>query len=95
MQPIAMERVDKHFSVEMDSWKPTRYGTTFPWIRMINKRSLRYEIEDVFSVGPSLRYTTGASQIERVKSIIERDQNGHQNEDKSDQNGASRRSELS
>jgi hypothetical protein len=28
-RPIAMERVDKHASMEMDSWKPTRYGTRF------------------------------------------------------------------
>jgi hypothetical protein len=27
--PIARERVDKHVSMETDSWKPTRYGTRF------------------------------------------------------------------
>jgi hypothetical protein len=27
--PIARERVDKHVSKEMDSWKPTCYGTRF------------------------------------------------------------------
>jgi hypothetical protein len=30
-RPIARERVGKHIS--MDSWKPTRYGATCPWIR--------------------------------------------------------------
>jgi hypothetical protein len=28
-RPTAMECVDKHISMEMDSWKPTRYGTCF------------------------------------------------------------------
>jgi hypothetical protein len=28
-RPIAGERVDKHISLETDSWKPTRYGTRF------------------------------------------------------------------
>jgi hypothetical protein len=32
-RPITRERVSKHVSVEMDSWKPTRYGATCPWIR--------------------------------------------------------------
>jgi hypothetical protein len=32
-RPIARKRAGKHVSVEMDSWKPTRYGATFPWIR--------------------------------------------------------------
>jgi hypothetical protein len=27
--PIARERVDKRVSVEVDSWRPTRYGTRF------------------------------------------------------------------
>jgi hypothetical protein len=27
--PIARERVDKHFSIEMDSWRPTGYGRRF------------------------------------------------------------------
>jgi hypothetical protein len=28
-RPIAGERVDKHASIEMDPWKPTRYGRRF------------------------------------------------------------------
>jgi hypothetical protein len=28
-RPIARKRLDKHVSIEMDSWKPTRYGTRF------------------------------------------------------------------
>jgi hypothetical protein len=28
-RPIARKRVDKHVSVEMDSWKPTGYGKHF------------------------------------------------------------------
>jgi hypothetical protein len=27
-RPIARERVDKHVSMEVDSWKATRYGTS-------------------------------------------------------------------
>jgi hypothetical protein len=43
-RPIARERVDKHVSMEMDSWKPTRYEhisvdtsdqKTFPWIQIL------------------------------------------------------------
>jgi hypothetical protein len=47
-RPIARERVDKHVSMEMDSWKPTRYGKRFRGYRVlvINRRSL----------GPSRRY---------------------------------------
>jgi hypothetical protein len=43
-RPIARERVGKHVPMEMDSWKPTRYGEhvtvdkgdeqAFPWIRI-------------------------------------------------------------
>jgi hypothetical protein len=29
-RPIAKERADKHVSVEINSWKPTHYGTRFP-----------------------------------------------------------------
>jgi hypothetical protein len=46
----------------MESWKPTRYGKTFPWTRVINKYFLGYEIEDVFSIGPSRHYITGVSR---------------------------------
>jgi hypothetical protein len=42
-RPTARERVDKNVSVDT----------------VINKHFLGYEIEDVFSVGPSRRYTTG------------------------------------
>jgi hypothetical protein len=28
-RPVAKKRVDKHVCVEIDSWKPTRYGTHF------------------------------------------------------------------
>jgi hypothetical protein len=50
-RPSARELVDKHVCVDMDYWKPTHYATTFPWIRVINKHFLGYQIEDVFSVG--------------------------------------------
>jgi hypothetical protein len=42
---IARERVDEHVSVEMDSWKATHYGTTFPWILVIDKHFLGCETE--------------------------------------------------
>jgi hypothetical protein len=48
-RPIARERVGKHVSVEIDSWKPTRR-------RVINRRFLGYGNEDVFFVGPSRCY---------------------------------------
>jgi hypothetical protein len=28
-RPVARERADKHFSTEMDSWKPIRHRTRF------------------------------------------------------------------
>jgi hypothetical protein len=62
-RPITREQVDNHVSLEMDSWKPTINRTTFSWIRVINKYFFGFQIEDIFSVGPSLRYITGASQI--------------------------------
>jgi hypothetical protein len=50
---MARERLDTHVSTDTDSWKLTRYGTMFPWIQVINKHFLGYEMEDIFSVGPS------------------------------------------
>jgi hypothetical protein len=52
----------KRVSVEMVSWKLTPYGTTFPWIRVVNKRFIGYEIEGVFSVGPSRCYKAETSR---------------------------------
>jgi hypothetical protein len=52
-----------NISIEIDSWKPTHYGMKFPWIRMINKHFLGYEMKDIFSVSPSQHYITGANQI--------------------------------
>jgi hypothetical protein len=61
-RPVAREQAGEHVSVEMDSWKATRYGATFPWKRVINKHFLGYETKDVFSVGVSRCYITGASE---------------------------------
>jgi hypothetical protein len=58
---IAMEQVGKHVSVEMDSWKPTCYGTTFPSIKGTGDQQTFRRVRKwkMFSIGPTLRYITG------------------------------------